>query len=307
MGKPDAIDRIVQALIAFAALFAVANGAAMLIDPLAWYQAVPTVRFTGPPNAHFIRDIGIAYLASGVMLGYAARYPAGRWLAAVAGALWLSAHGILHIYEVLTAICSVGAFWTDAPGVLGPPLLVWIAVGTLMARQRIAPAGLPKWIFLGAIDRMTPGESAYVHAIAAAPGHALEKFQHFMPVTMHRHAASADLFHMAKIGATLAEDCGPCALTAAQGALRDGVGRDLVNLALRGDPPAGDLRTAFDFGRAIAQASADAPTFGEAIEAAHGPTVRLELAMTAAMVRAYPAMKRGLGLGQSCALTALSV
>jgi hypothetical protein len=35
--------------------------------------------------------------------------------------------------------------------------------------------------------------------------------------------------------------------------------------------------------------------------------VRLELALAAAMVRAYPAIKRGLGLTTSCSTTPLSI
>ncbi len=307
LGRQDAWDRAVQALIALVALFALAFGTYMLWDPFGWYQAVPTVRFTGPPNPHFIRDIGLAYLLTSTVLGYSARYPRGRWLAAFTGNLWLSAHGIFHIWEVATGICAPDRFWRDAPGVLGPPLAVWIALGILMVRQRIAPAGLPRALVLREIDRMSPRESAYFREMARAPGHAFEKLMHFMPSTMHRHDAPADLFHMARIGATLVEDCGPCAMTAAEGALRDGVDHDLVNAALVGTPPEGDLRSGFEFGQSIARQGVEAFNLGDLIEAKYGRTVRLELAMAAATVRAYPAMKRGLGLSQSCSITKLSV
>lgn len=307
MHKPDALDRIAQILIAIAALFALFNGAFMLWDPYGWYQAVGTVKFTGPPNQHFIRDIGIAFLGSGVMLSYAAWYPSGRWMAALAGSLFLAAHGALHIYEVLTGICAQDIFWKDAPGVLGPPLMVWIALGILFGAQKIVPAGVPKRVFLAIGDKMAPDESTYMHEVAGAPGHAYEKFTHFMPASMHRYEAPADLFHMARIGATLVEDCGPCALTAARGALEHKVSRDVVNAALAGDPPEGDLKMAFDFGQAIATQSPDAFALGDAIEAKHGRTTRLELAMTAAIVRAYPAMKRGLGLTKSCSITKLEI
>ena len=307
MRRPDFLDRIAQALIALVALIALANGGLMLWDPFGWYQLVGTVKFTGPPNQHFIRDIGLAFLASGVVLGYAARWPNGRWLAAVAGNLFLTAHGILHVWEVVTGVCAPDIFWQDAPGVLGPPLLVWLALGILFVRQRVTFTGIPKRVILGAIDRMTPDESEYFHEIAGAPCHAFDKLQAFMPITMHRHDAPADLFAMARIGATLVEDCGPCALTCAAGALADGVDRDLVNAALRAEPPEGDLRTAFAFGAAIAQQSAEAFALGDAIEAHWGRTVRLELAVTAATVRAYPAMKRGLGLSRACSLTKLEV
>lgn len=307
MGKADLLDRIAQLMIAVVAIFALANGVFMLADPINWYFAIPNVRFTGPPNLHFIRDIGAAYFCCGVMLGYAAFNPSGRWLAAFSGSLWLIGHGMIHVWEVGVGICGPARFWSDSPGTLWIPLLVWVALGILFTRQRIAPAGLPKRALLGVLDRTAPGESAYFHEIARAPGHAFEKIAGFMPATMHRWAAPADLFHMARIGATLVEDCGPCAMTAAQGALADGVSRETVNAALAANPPAGDLRTAFEFGQAIARHGDAAAALGEAIEAKLGRTVRLELAMTAATVRAYPAMKRGLGLGQSCSLVPLTV
>ena len=307
MGKPDALDRLAQLLIALTALFCLANGGFMVWNPLGWYQSLPTVQATGAFNQHFVRDIGLAYLTCGIVLGYAARFPSGRWLAALAGSLWLAMHGAFHVWELWSGIGASHNFWMDAPGVLGPPLLVWIALGVLMARQRIAPAGIPKSMFLRVIDKLSPEESAYFHEVANAPGNALEKLAHFMPATMHRYTAPADLFHMTRIGATLIEDCGACALTAARGALSDGVPKDLINTALASKPLDGDKQTAFDFGRAIARQSADASALGAAIQAKYGRTVRLELAMTAATVRAYPGMKRGLGLSKSCSLTKLEV
>jgi hypothetical protein len=307
MGKDDSLDRVAQALVALVAIIALANGLYMLWDPFSWYQAVPTVKFTGPPNQHFLRDIGLAYLACGALLVFAALNLRMHRLAAVAGSLWLAMHGALHIWEVMTGICAGSVFLADAPAVLGPPILLWIALAILCVRQRVAPAGLPNAVILRAVDQLNPGESEYLREVAAAPGGAMEKFKHFMPATMHRYDAPADLFHMARIGATLVEDCGPCALTAARGALDDGVDRDLVNAALAANPPEGDLKTAFVFGAAIAQQQAEALTLGDQIEQDYGRSVRLELAMTAATVRAYPAMKRGLGLTRSCALTPLEI
>jgi hypothetical protein len=307
VNKPDVYDRIAQILLAVSALLALLNGAFMLLDPFGWYQALPTVKFTGPPNKHFIRDIGLAYLTCAAVQAWAAVYPSGRWMAAFAGGLWLSLHGGLHIWEVATGVCAPSVFWRDAPAVLGPPLLVWIALGLLFGMQKIVPAGVPKRIFLAISEKMTAGESDYLREVAAAPGHAFEKFAHFMPASMHRHEASADLFHMTRIGATLVEDCGPCAITAANWALEQRVSKDIVNSALASDPPHGDLKTAFDFGQAIATQSAVAFALGDAIEAKFGRSVRFELAMTAAIVRSYPAMKRGLGLTRSCSVTKLHV
>jgi hypothetical protein len=307
MGRPDALDRLVQILMGIVAVFYLINAALMIIDPMGWYQLVGTVKATGPANLHFIRDIGIAFAVSGLVLGFAFVRPGQRWLSAVVGNLWPTFHGLLHIWEVSVGICAPDIFWQDAPSVLGPPLMVWVALGILFGRQRISPAGVPKAVYLKAVQAMAPGENDYMLELAAAPGGVLEKFKHFQPLTMHRYEAPADLFHMARIGATLVEDCGPCAMTAATGALNDGVDADLVNSALKGEPPAGSLQTAFVFGAAIAQQSSDATVLGDLIEAEWGRVVRLELAVTAATVRAYPAMKRGLGLTTACSATRLEV
>lgn len=136
--KPDTLDRLVQLLLLVAAVTTIANGVFMLAKPLDWYVFVPTVVTTGPPNAHFIRDIGLAYIGSGLILLYAAANPAARWRAAVVGGLWLTFHGLLHIYEVAAGICGPATFLADAPAVIGQPLTVWIALAILLARRKKA-------------------------------------------------------------------------------------------------------------------------------------------------------------------------
>jgi hypothetical protein len=305
-GKLDGLDRLAQLPLLGAGIAAAANGAFMLAQPLQWYVSIPTVITTGPPNVHFIRDIGLAYLGSGLLLFHAARHPILRWRAALVGGLWLMAHGIFHVYEVVAGICGPATFWAAAPGVIGHPLLVIAALVILFMRRRISPAGLPARIFAHAADRATGGTSPYLADLQAAPGLAAEKFQHFIPVTAHRHAAPADLFHAARIGATLAADCGPCAIVTAQDAKQDGLNCNLVNQLLAGAPPP-ELADAFAFGRAIATHAVDSQVFGDAIEARYGREVRFELALTAATIIAYPALKRGLGFSSACSLHKLEI
>jgi len=88
----------VRAMLLILGLFHLGNGLVMLTAPMAWYVAVPGVSLTGSPNHHFIADIGLAFVASGVGLVLGARTGicAAAW--AAAGAAWPALHGLLHIW-----------------------------------------------------------------------------------------------------------------------------------------------------------------------------------------------------------------
>ena len=78
------------------ALLTIANGAYMLIDGPGWYQRAPGASDTGPYNAHFVWDIGVAFCVAGI--GLAARVWRPRyWPAALTGAAFLLGHGIIYI------------------------------------------------------------------------------------------------------------------------------------------------------------------------------------------------------------------
>lgn len=302
-GKPDALERLVQGLLALVALFALYNGAFMLSDPFGWYDFVGTVKATGPANAHFIKDIGLAYLASGLLIGFAAANPALRWGSALVGALWLGAHGLLHIYEVLSGICSPDIFWRDAPGVLGPPLIVLVAVTIQLGRQRVSPVPLPKQAFVGMMKRMVGDAEPYFEDLSDAGGFAVEKFQHAMVLSGHYYHAPKEMIHMARLGSTRAEDCGPCVEIVRGFALAGRMDADRLQNALMGKPDNKVDALAFDFGAAIARGDVvQAAELGEQIEAQYSRPIRTELTLAAASGRLFPAIKRGLGYASACTI-----
>lgn len=88
---------------------AVINGAAMLIDGRGWYEAVPGVVGSGPFNAHFVADIGAAFVAAG--LGLAARaWRAQLWPAAATGAAFLVLHALIHLAGQIAGDARRAAF-----------------------------------------------------------------------------------------------------------------------------------------------------------------------------------------------------
>lgn len=94
-----------RALLGFNILFLVINGAFMLVAPKAWYELVPGVVDTGFFNAHFVRDIGIIQMFLGVLFVLGVKITAARFELWAAATLWLTAHAILHLWEVAVGIC----------------------------------------------------------------------------------------------------------------------------------------------------------------------------------------------------------
>jgi hypothetical protein len=91
------ISVFVRALLLLLGLFHLANGLFMLSAPARWYASVPGVTATGPFNPHFVLDIGMAFVASGIGLMLGARRSAHAATLALAGAAWPALHALIHV------------------------------------------------------------------------------------------------------------------------------------------------------------------------------------------------------------------
>jgi hypothetical protein len=113
------------------------NGAVMMLAPAWWYPRVPGVIETGPLNDHFVRDIGAAYLACAVALGWAVRDPARGLGVAIAAAAFLTLHAAIHL---ITPFCGAGLPWPllarDFPGVFLPAIASLLVVRSCVRRQK---------------------------------------------------------------------------------------------------------------------------------------------------------------------------
>ena len=105
-----------------------ANGAWMLADPFGWFAGTSIVWRTGPPNAHFIRDVGWTYGALGLLVGVGALQPRRRAAAVGTAAVWLAGHGAVHVGEAITGLCSPKAAVSESPAVFGPLVLLGLVL-----------------------------------------------------------------------------------------------------------------------------------------------------------------------------------
>ncbi len=114
-----------------------ANGAWMLVAPADWYARLPAaVPDTGPFNAHFVRDVGSAFVMMGCVLVAGALRPAWRVPALVVTTLFYVLHALVHVTDTLAGRLPPGHWTVDLPGVYLPAalLVVLTAVATRAPR-----------------------------------------------------------------------------------------------------------------------------------------------------------------------------
>lgn len=112
-------------LVALAALN-ITTGIVVFFAPEYFYNTVPGVSMMGPFNLHFIRDVGLAYFGSGLLMLTAWRRR--DYAFALGGALWPCLHALFHIQ-------------------------IWIARGApadIVAFTNLFGIQLPAWTALGA-------------------------------------------------------------------------------------------------------------------------------------------------------------
>ena len=114
------------------------NGAVMMLAPAWWYPRVPGVIETGPLNDHFVRDIGAAYLACALALGWALANPAKGLGVALAAATFLCLHSLIHL---ITPFCGTALPWPlllrDFPGVFLPAIISLLVLRSCVRRQKV--------------------------------------------------------------------------------------------------------------------------------------------------------------------------
>ena len=140
MQRAESGDPWLWALVLFA-VGNLANAVWMLFDPGGWYAGLPAaVPDTGPFNPHFVRDIGCAFLATGMALVWAAFAPHWRTPLLPIAALFLGGHALVHVYDTTSGALGHTHWWLDAPGVYLPALLISYAAIAQRGRAQIGGA-----------------------------------------------------------------------------------------------------------------------------------------------------------------------
>lgn len=101
------------------------NGAWMLLFPQSWYTDLPAdVPHTGPFNAHFVRDLGVAFLVAGVAFAWSARNIDRSYPVHIGLTIFFAGHALIHLVDIQTGHLPTTHWLIDIPGVFLPALLM---------------------------------------------------------------------------------------------------------------------------------------------------------------------------------------
>jgi alkylhydroperoxidase family enzyme len=155
---------------------------------------------------------------------------------------------------------------------------------------------------LDAEERKLGGVSVeYLRHVARNSIPAFLKFALFTPLSRHRSRLPADAYHVARLVAVRAEDCGSCVQIELNLARKSGVAAGVLRAVLDDRPEdlAPPLADVYRFARAVAS-QADDPELREHLRARHGEQGLIDLAFAVAAARVFPTVKRALGYATSC-------
>ena len=101
------------------------NGAWMLLFPQSWYTNLPAdVPHTGPFNAHFVRDLGVAFLVVGVAFAWSARNIDRSYPVHIGLTIFFTGHALIHLVDIQTGHLPSTHWLIDIPGVFLPALMM---------------------------------------------------------------------------------------------------------------------------------------------------------------------------------------
>lgn len=119
--------------LAVLALFYSVTGIALYFFPEPTFSALPV--YYGVFNLHFIKDAGLAFLSSGVMLCAATINLSGRVNFACCAALFVVLHGLFHVQMLFSGMIPGDFIAYEFMQVILPALFLLILVAVLVRRR----------------------------------------------------------------------------------------------------------------------------------------------------------------------------
>jgi hypothetical protein len=127
-------DKVIPFLLALMSLFYLASGVALYFFPLQTYETLPG--YYGAFNNHFIKDAGLAFSSSGIMLALALFRSNERFIYSFCAALFVVLHALFHIQMLLTGMVPPEYTFYELLQVIIPAFVVLVLVGVIYGKQQ---------------------------------------------------------------------------------------------------------------------------------------------------------------------------
>ena len=281
------------------------NGIFMIFAPQLWFQTVPGVTESGTFNAHFVTDVGFAYLLTGAAIIWRLIDPLRARSAALFGAGFLILHAAFHCYGTIVTPHHDIHWATDVLGIYLPALIAM----TLALRTRVQ---MPSWFqrIVGAIihreikkfENTWGYNAAYMHEIVDTDTDAIGRFSLLQELGDYRKGIPASAWHTVKLLSCIQEDCGPCTQLVVQMAEQDGISRETLSAVVEGHRDELDESTAlfYDYALAVLNHDLESEDLRQRIVEQYGHAAIISAGLSMITGKAYPLMKYALGHGQHC-------
>lgn len=110
------------------------TGITIFYSPVSFYNLTPGVSSYGPYNIHFIRDIGLVYLSSGLIGIYGLRIVSAPLC--IAAAAWSGLHGLFHLHIwAQRSFPFDGLFLFDLGAVVMPPIIIILTIKIALSKK----------------------------------------------------------------------------------------------------------------------------------------------------------------------------
>jgi alkylhydroperoxidase family enzyme len=152
-------------------------------------------------------------------------------------------------------------------------------------------------------ERMLGMSMDYLRHILQTSLPAFLKFSLFLPLARHRRTLPPVPYHIARVVATQAADCGTCVQAEVNLARQAGVAPALLEAVIqhRVEELEPQIAQIYRFTRAVVAATGEEEALRPSLQAQYGDAGMVELALGIAAARVYPTTKRALGYATSCA------
>ena len=286
-------------------LYLLLNGLLMIILPAEWFQMVPGVSDSGGFNAHFIRDIGFAFVLSGFGISWRLLDPIRGRAAAFFAAGFLILHACYHLLETILSNHHDVYLLTEIAGIYLPALIALVTAA-------IKNISLPHWfqsigktLAHSNIEKFANSfqyNADYMHEIAQTDLEAIVRFSLLEDLGDYRKQISTEAWYAAKLVGCISEDCGPCTQLVVTMAEKEGLDKTLLTNLIEGKRELLDSesRLFFDYALAVTTHDVQAETLRLKILNDFGPSAIISAGLAIITAKAYPLLKYATGHGQAC-------